>query len=233
MLKVERVVSGYGKAIICQGISIHVDDDELVTIIGPNGSGKTTLLKTICGLVPAYSGSVIFDNNEITKIDPSELPHIGLGYVPQLENVFPNLTIWENLEIGALWNLEQFDDNLKRVFRIFPILKDRQNLKAKTLSGGERQMLALARALMGNPKMLLLDEPTAALSPVLAMEILEIVERLAKEEHIPILLVEQNAKKSLKISDRAYIFTNGKVFREGVAKEILADEKIGEAFLGA
>lgn len=235
MLEVQNVKSGYGKALIIHGISIEVNKGELVTVIGPNGSGKSTLLKTIAGLLKTYEGDIFFNNKKITNYDTSELAKLGLGYVPQLENVFPNLSIIENIEMGFLMNpnRKSFQKNLSRVYKIFPILEERQKEKAKKLSGGERQMLALARALMSDPKMLLLDEPTAALSPVLVNQILEIVDLIKNDEKIPILLVEQNAKKSLAISDRAYILTSGQVYKEGSAQELLKDEDVGKAFLGA
>lgn len=235
MLEVKDVKSGYGKAMILHGISITVNAGELVTVIGPNGSGKSTLLKTIAGLLKTTQGDIFFNEKKITNFDPSELAKIGLGYVPQLENVFPNLTIIENLEMGFLINQDKksFEKNLSRVYKIFPILEERKGEKAKKLSGGERQMLALGRALMSDPKLLLLDEPTAALSPVLVNEILEIVDVIKNQEKIPILLVEQNAKKSLAISNRAYILTSGQVYKEGDAKELLSDEDVGKAFLGA
>jgi ABC-type branched-subunit amino acid transport system ATPase component len=232
MLEVKDVVSGYGQATICQGIDLEVKEGELVTVIGPNGSGKSTLLKTITGLVKALSGSIFFNSVDITNSNSDNLPKVGLGYVPQLENVFPSMTIKENLEMGALYNENNFEKNEDLIANLFPVLAERKENKAKNLSGGERQMLALARALMGEPKMLLLDEPTAALSPVLAIEILDVVKKLTKELGIPILLVEQNARKSLQISDRAYILTTGKVFRTGKAREILDDPDIGKAFLG-
>ena len=235
MLKVENVKSGYGKALILHGISIEVNAGELVTVIGPNGSGKSTLLKTIAGLLKTSEGDIFFNDQKITNQETSELAKIGLGYVPQLENVFPNLTIIENLEMGFLMNTNKrsFNKNLSRVYKIFPILEERMHEKAKKLSGGERQMLALGRALMSDPKLLLLDEPTAALSPVLVNEILEIVNIIKNEEKIPILLVEQNAKKSLAISNRAYILTSGQVYKEGKAQELLQDDSVGKAFLGA
>lgn len=235
MLEVKNIKSGYGKALILHGITLDVNKGELVTVIGPNGSGKSTLLKTIAGLLKTAEGEIWFNNEKITNTATSDLAKMGLGYVPQLENVFPNLTIIENIEMGFLMNphRKSFKKNLDRVYKIFPILQERKHEKAKKLSGGERQMLALARALMSDPKMLLLDEPTAALSPVLVNEILEIVNIIKNDEGIPILLVEQNAKKSLAISDRAYILTSGQVFKEGSAQELLDDEAIGKAFLGA
>ena len=162
MLNVSNVESGYGKALILHGVSINVNEGELVTVIGPNGSGKSTLLKTISGLLKTQNGNISFDGKDITNTDASDLAKEGLGYVPQLENVFPNLSIIENLEMGALVNpkKENFDKNIVRVHKIFPILQEREKEKAKKLSGGERQMLALGRALMSDPKILLLDEPT-------------------------------------------------------------------------
>ena len=234
MLEVENVKSGYGKALILHGISLNVNKGELVTVFGPNGSGKSTLLKTIVGLLKTFDGDIYFNNKKITNGDTSTLASLGLGYVPQLENVFPNLSIIENLEMGFLVNTDRksFHKNLSRVYKIFPVLEERKDEKAKKLSGGERQMLALGRALMSDPKMLLLDEPTAALSPVLVNQIMDIVQLIKNDEHIPILLVEQNAKKSLAISDRAYILTSGQVYKEGQAQELLSDEAIGKAFLG-
>lgn len=234
MLEVENIKSGYGKALILHGISLNVNKGELVTVIGPNGSGKSTLLKTIAGLLKTSEGNIYFNNKKITNFETANLAKMGLGYVPQLENVFPNLSIIENLEMGFLVNVDRksFQKNLARVHKIFPVLQERKNEKAKKLSGGERQMLALGRALMSNPKMLLLDEPTAALSPVLVNQILEIVTLIKNDENIPILLVEQNAKKSLAISDRAYILTSGQVYKEGTATDLLNDEAIGKAFLG-
>jgi ABC-type branched-subunit amino acid transport system ATPase component len=235
MLKVENLESGYGKAMILNKLSVEILEGELVSVIGPNGSGKSTLLKTIMGIVKVSSGKITFKNLDITNYNTSELAKFGLGYVPQLENVFPNLTIIENLEMGALINKdkEHIKHHLERVNRLFPILNERKKEKAKKLSGGERQMLALGRALMSDPDLLLLDEPTAALSPVLVTEILEIVKKITHEEKIPVLLVEQNAKKSLAICDRAYLLTTGQVFKHGKGSEFLTDKSISEAFLGA
>ncbi|MFX1255246.1 MAG: ABC transporter ATP-binding protein [Promethearchaeota archaeon] len=233
MLKIKNIISGYGKAVVVQGIDLEIHPQELVTIIGPNGSGKSTLLKSIAGLVRIFSGSIIYNDKEITGYPTSKMPSLGIGYVPQLNNVFPNLTIVENLEIASLFlDEEQFEEGLARVFRIFPILEERKNYRAKSLSGGERQMLALGRSLMTEPKILLLDEPTAALAPVLVNEILQIVKDLKEKENIAILLVEQNARKSLEMSDRTYILVAGRIFKTGKSSEILNDPDIGQAFLG-
>ena len=233
MLKVENVVSGYGKIVIVYGVSVEVNKGELVTMIGPNGAGKSTLLKTIARLLPVFSGRIIFEGRDITNSKASELINYGINYVPQLNNVFPNMTVHENLEMGALRNEEELEKNLELVHDLFPILQERHEQKARKLSGGERQMLALARALMSSPRMLLLDEPTAALAPVLVNEILDTIKRLKDKSGIPILLVEQNARKSLQISDRAYVLVMGKVVRSGPGQELLNDPDLGKAFLGA
>ncbi len=233
MLEVHNLVTGYGKAVIVQGVSLEVKPGELVTIIGPNGAGKSTLIKAIARLIPTFSGEVRYNGVNITNLPPDKLIEIGINYVPQLENVFPNMTVMENLEMGALKNENAFERNLARVFEIFPILEERQEQKAKKLSGGERQMLALARALMSDPQLLLLDEPTAALAPNLVTEILKIIKTLKEKEQLSILLVEQNARKSLEICDRAYILVMGKVARTGTGKELLSDPELGKAFLGA
>ena len=234
MLTVDNVVTGYGKIVIVQGITIQVAPKELVTIIGPNGSGKSTLMKAIAGLLHVMRGKIEFEGKDITNRAPFTLAKEGMVFVPQLENVFPNLSIMENLEMGALPNRkERFADNFDRVTRLFPILRERKKTKAKKLSGGERQMLALGRALMAEPRLMLLDEPTAALSPILADEILRNIKRLKEEESISILLVEQNARKSLQISDRAYVLASGKMIIHGKASEVLGDPNIGRAFLGS
>ncbi|MFX0093631.1 MAG: ABC transporter ATP-binding protein [Candidatus Hodarchaeota archaeon] len=233
MLKVQNIVSGYGKAVVVQGVDLEIQPQELVTIIGPNGSGKSTLLKSVAGLVRIFSGSINYKDKDITGNPTSKMPSLGIGYVPQLNNVFPNLTIMENLEIASLFlEAEQFEDGLARVFRIFPVLEERKNQRAKKLSGGERQMLAIGRSLMVKPDLLLLDEPTAALAPVLVTEILKIVLDLKEKENIAILLVEQNARKSLEISNRTYILVAGQIFKTGDSQEILNDPDIGQAFLG-
>jgi branched-chain amino acid transport system ATP-binding protein len=248
ILCAKNIVSGYGKLQIINGVDIHVDKGELVTIIGPNGSGKSTLIKTIIGLVKIFDGFVkIMDEKNgwfniqtrDKQMRPDEIIHKGipLGYVPQLANVFQNLTVEENLKVGLIgltskkWD-DHFNERSQKMFELFPILKERIHQKANILSGGERQMLALARALMPNPKLLILDEPTAALAPNLAEEILQLILTLKETAGVSILLIEQRAKRSLELSDRGYVMVTGKIAAEGSAKELIAEDKIRKLYLG-
>lgn len=245
VLLANNIVSGYGKLQVINGVDIHVDEGEMVTIIGPNGSGKSTLIKTFIGLVKMFDGHVRIKDNERGWLDiqtrkkqmkPDEIIREGipLGYVPQLANVFPSLTVEENLKMGLFikkWGA-CYQKRSQKMFRLFPILKERIDQKASTLSGGERQMLALARALMPDPKLLILDEPTAALAPNLAEEMLQLIVSLKKTAGISILLVEQRAKRSLELSDRGYVLVTGKVAAEGTAKGLLEEDKIRKLYLG-
>lgn len=233
-----NLVSGYGKLQIINGVDIVLNKGELVTIIGPNGSGKSTLIKTIIGLVPAWEGQILVNGSiDITGKKPYDIISEGvpINYVPQVSNVFPTLSIEENLLLGALPRKkdgkEAIYKDMEEIFRIFPRLKERVSQKAALLSGGERQMLALGRALMSNPEIILLDEPTAALAPVLADEIFEKILELRKLG-LSILLVEQRATRALKISDRGYVLVSGEVAFSGSAKELIGNEKIGELYLG-
>ncbi len=236
VLRGEKIYSGYGKLQVINGVDIHIDEGELVTIIGPNGSGKSTLIRTMIGLVSLFRGHVYIRNKEVSGMKPHEIIEAGipLGYVPQLENVFPSLTIEENLKMGFF--VKKWDDHyLQRtedLFKLFPILKERIKQKANLLSGGERQMLALARALMPSPEVLILDEPTAALAPNLAEDMLQLIVSLKKELKISILLVEQRAKRSMELSDRGYVLVTGEIAAEGPAKELLAEDKIRKLYLG-
>ncbi|MHA2028398.1 MAG: ABC transporter ATP-binding protein [Candidatus Kariarchaeaceae archaeon] len=231
ILEVNDLQGGYGSVQIINGISLTVKPREFITVIGPNGSGKSTFLKIIFGLATYYSGDVYYQSNLVNEERTDILVKNGMSYVPQVNNVFPNLTITENLEMGAYTFSHDLVDDIENVFSIFEDLKPRRNDLANTLSGGQRQMLALGRALMSKPKMLILDEPTAALSPLYIQNILDKIEEL-REAGMTILLVEQNAKSSLKRSDRGYIFANGKVVHEDNADSILNDPKINEYFLG-
>ena len=233
LLQVENVTSGYDNVPVIHDVSIMVDSDEIVTIIGPNGSGKSTLLKTIFGLTHPMNGSIRLNSTEITNLDTFKIAKAGVGYVPQVENIFPNLMVTENLEMGA-FNRKNVNkkDLLTEVSDIFPILQDRKNEKAGNLSGGERQMLAIARAMVSQPYLLLLDEPTASLAPNLVSEIIGKLEEIRKKDGTSILLVEQNALKSLKVSDRGYVLVTGKKIFEGDAKTILENKDIGKLYLG-
>jgi ABC-type branched-subunit amino acid transport system ATPase component len=237
VLRAENIESGYGRLKIINGINLHVNKRELVSIIGPNGSGKSTFIKTIIGLVKLFNGTVFIDEQNVSHLKPNEIIKRGipLQYVPQLKNVFPSLTIEENLKMG-LYTRKKFDDYyLERVNymkELFPILGERIHQKASLLSGGERQMLALARALMPEPRILILDEPTAALAPNTADEIFKLILNLRDKIGISILLVEQRARKSLEMSDRGYVFVTGKVAAEGNSKELLNEDKIRKLYLG-
>ncbi len=231
ILTVEHLSGGYGSIHILYDISLHLGKQEIVTIIGPNGSGKSTFLKVVFGLATLYDGRIVYDSQDVTGFRTDQLVKMGISYVPQVENVFPNLTIRENLEIGAYRIDDDISDDMEFVFSIFPELKRRQYDLTATLSGGQRQMLALGRALMGRPKLLLLDEPTAALSPAYIKLILEKIREL-RDNGVSILLVEQNARSALLSSDRGYIFASGRVVHEARAKSLLTDPKVNEYFLG-
>lgn len=228
MLSVENVFSGYGETTVVHGVSISVDPSEIVVIIGPNGCGKSTLLKTIFGLIKPGSGRIIFKGKEITGAKPFELVGKGLGFVPQSENVFPSLSVLENLEMGAYI---AHSPDFTEIFRIFPVLREKKKEKASSLSGGERQMLAIARALMTAPELLLLDEPSAGLAPRMVEALMEKIKEI-KDSGSSILLIEQNVKSALCIADRGYIMVMGKKIYEGRADEILNHKEIGRLYLG-
>jgi branched-chain amino acid transport system ATP-binding protein len=230
-LEVEGVVSGYGEGDILHGVSLWMEKEEMVSIIGPNGAGKSTLLKTIVGLLRPREGSILFKGIAISGRKPAEISRLGICYVPQEENVFPTLTVVENLEMGAYIVEEGIGERVDQIYHIFPILRERRLLKAGTLSGGERQMLAMGMALMVSPELLILDEPSAGLSPNLVEEIFGKIQEINKTG-VGILMVEQNAWKSLQIAHRAYILVMGRNRLEGTAKEFLENPEIRESFLG-
>ncbi|MHA2100588.1 MAG: ABC transporter ATP-binding protein [Candidatus Kariarchaeaceae archaeon] len=236
IVKTNNLESGYGKLQILFGIDVELKKGELVTIIGPNGSGKSTLIKTIMGLVKPWSGEVIIGGDtNIAGLKPYEIVKKGvpINYVPQVSNVFPTLSVKENLKLGSLprKSKDTVEEDLVQIYKLFPRLEERLNQKAALLSGGERQMLALGRALMSNPDIILLDEPTAALAPVLADEIFTKILEM-KALGISILLVEQRATRALKISDRGYVLVSGQVAFQGKASDLVGNEKIGELYLG-
>ena len=233
VLEVSALEGGYGSVQIIYGIDIHVDEGEFVTIIGPNGCGKSTFIKTIFGIATYYSGSILYRGMDVSGLRTDQLVNHGIAYVPQVDNVFPSLSVLENLQMGGN-SLSQgvLAERIDRSLEMFPDLRNREYDLAASLSGGERQMLAISRALISDPKFLLLDEPTAALSPLYQQQIIESIDSL-RDRGITILIVEQNARLSLARSDRGYIISNGKVVHSGDAQHILTDPEIGEYFLGS
>ncbi|MEG3435598.1 ABC transporter ATP-binding protein [Pannus brasiliensis CCIBt3594] len=233
LLEVENVYAGYVQDLyILQGVNFRVAPGELVTVIGPNGAGKSTLAKTIFGLLTPKSGAITFKGENITGLKSNQIVPLGMGYVPQIANVFPSLTIEENLEMGAFTRKGTIKSLKDRIFTMFPRLRERRNQKAGTLSGGERQMLAMGRALMLEPNLLILDEPSAALSPILVNSVFEQIKAI-NETGTAIILVEQNAKKALMMADRGYVLESGQDRCEGTGQELLDNPKVGELYLGA
>ena len=226
-----NLTSGYGDITIIDNISIYLESSEIVTIIGPNGAGKSTLLKAIFGMLPIFNGDVKFKENSIAGRNPSEIVSLGASFVPQTENIFPSLSITENLEIGGYQRSDNFQEQLDKMFQLFPELAKKSNEKASNLSGGQRQSLALARALMLDPVMLLLDEPSAALSPVMRQFIFEKIKEIAALG-VGILMIEQNAEEALRQSDRGYVLAGGKIAFHDTAQAILANPEVGQLFLG-
>lgn len=231
ILKVEDIYSGYGETEILHGVSVEVAPREIATIIGPNGSGKSTLMKTIFGLLTPTKGRVTLEAEEITGLRPDRIVRKGMCYVPQSDNVFPSLTVLENLEMGAFIRDDDYSDSLEEVFARFPLLEERKSQRGGSLSGGEQQMLAMGKALMLNPKVLLLDEPSAGLAPKMVGEILQKIAEI-KESGVAILMVEQNAKEGLKLSDRGYVLAMGKKRFEDEGQALLNNPDVGRLYLG-
>ncbi len=236
MLKVEKLNVHYGVIHAIEEVSIEVNDGEIVTLIGANGAGKTTILHTITGLKKATSGKVIFDDKDLLKEEPSRIIRHGIAHVPEGRHVFVDMTVRENIEMGAyMYNKKDKDKILSRmddVFEKFPRLKERQSQLAGTLSGGEQQMLAVGRALMAGPKIILMDEPSMGLSPLLVQEIFAIIKEVNRQG-ITVLLVEQNAKMALKVANRAYVLETGKIKLSGNADDLLHNDEVRKAYLGA
>ena len=234
MLEVKNLSVSYGAIEAVKDISFTVNDGEIVSLIGANGAGKTTTLHTITGLVPAKSGSVMYNGVDLLKTHNNKIVTLGMAHIPEGRHVFTRMSVEENLEMGAFSLKDQSDlkKDLDMVYGLFPRLKERRNQKAGALSGGEQQMLAMGRALMSHPKTILMDEPSMGLSPKLVKEIFSIIRKL-HEQGITILLVEQNAKMALSIADRAYVLETGRITMEGDAKELLNNEQVRKAYLGA
>ncbi len=236
MLEVRNVSTYYGQIQALDDVSLKVREGEIVTLIGANGAGKTTLLNTICGLLHPRSGQIIFNGQPITRRPAERIVGLGISHVPERRQVFGTMSTLDNLILGAYHRYgkekkQAIQKDMDFVFEVFPILKERQKQAAGTLSGGEQQMLAVGRGLMSKPKLLLLDEPSLGLAPLLVREIFRIIGEL-REHGTTILLVEQNARAALRIADRGYVLETGKVVLEGLAQELLADERVQRAYLG-
>lgn len=233
MLEVKDIQVYYGVIQAIKGVSFHVDEGEVVALIGANGAGKTTILHTISGLLAPKNGSVLFEGQDITKIPGHKIVSMGMAHVPEGRRVFAQLTVLQNLKMGAYTrkDKEEIRQTLQTVFERFPRLEERQNQLAGTLSGGEQQMLAMGRALMSHPKIILMDEPSMGLSPIFVNEIFDIIQEVSKGG-TTVLLVEQNAKKALSIADRAYVLETGNIVLEGKAQDLLQDDSIRKAYLG-
>jgi ABC-type branched-subunit amino acid transport system ATPase component len=231
LLEVERVSAGYGSVTIVHEVSLRLDRGELATIIGPNGAGKSTLLKAIFGMLRVTAGRVELDGRDVTSVPPSRMVRLGASFVPQTDNVFPSLTIRENLEMGGFQRRRGLRERIAEVLALFPELAERPGEQAQRLSGGQRQALAIARALMLDPVLLLLDEPTAALSPVRRAEIFERLLAI-RDRGVALLMIEQNAREALAISDRGYLLVDGRNAYEQTGAEMLANPEVGRMFLG-
>ena len=233
MLEVRDLQVYYGMIHAIKGISFDVNQGEVIALIGANGAGKTTTLHTITGLLAPKSGSVLFEGKDITKVPAHKIVSMGLAHVPEGRRVFAELSVYENLKMGAYTRKDkkEIEESLANVYKRFPRLEERKNQMAGTLSGGEQQMLAMGRALMSKPKIILMDEPSMGLSPIFVNEIFDII-RAVSESGTTVLLVEQNAKKALSISDRAYVLETGTITMSGKAKDLLEDEAVKKAYLG-
>ncbi len=232
LLRLEDLVSGYGKIEVLKKVSITVNEGEIVCVLGANGAGKTTLINTISGLVPVRSGKILFMGKDITHMPPHKRVELGLVQVPEGRKIFPKLTVLENLEIGAFTvnSTELKKKNLEWIYSLFPILYERRNQKAGTLSGGEQQMLAIGRALMSNPKLLMLDEPSMGLAVKMISLIFDVIKEISKK--VSILLVEQNANKALSIVDRGYLIETGKIVLSASRDVLITSEEVKRVYLG-
>ncbi|AHK45237.1 MULTISPECIES: ABC transporter ATP-binding protein [Ensifer] len=232
LLQVKAVETYYGNIRALNGVDVEVHRGEIVCLIGANGAGKSTLMMTICGSPQARTGAVMFEGEEITRMPTHEIARLRIAQSPEGRRIFPRMTVFENLQMGAsLDNLKHFNEDAEKVFSLFPRLKERQAQRGGTLSGGEQQMLSIARALMARPKLLLLDEPSLGLAPLIVKGIFEAIKKLNKEEGLTVFLVEQNAFGALKLSDRGYVMVNGRVTMSGSGKELLANPEVRAAYL--
>ncbi len=234
MLKLDNVQSGYGNKLAIKNVCIDIQEGEIITLIGANGAGKSTTLMTICGVVPCKSGSITLFDKSITKMTPDAIVKLGICQVPEGRHIFPQLTVKENLDMGAFLRNDKagIKKDMEYVYSLFPILADRRHQDGGNLSGGEQQMLAMSRALMARPKVLLLDEPSMGLAPLVIKQIFEIIKQINQESNTTIFLVEQNANQALHIADRGYVMENGQITVSGPADELLANQDVQKAYLG-
>jgi len=238
MLRLKNINTYYGKVHALKNVSLHLAEGEIVTLIGANGAGKTTILNTISGVTVASAGEVVFSKQPITMLAPDQIVKLGISQVPEGRQVFKPLSVEDNLELGAYLryrsreNKAEIHKDMAKVYSLFPRLEERRRQLAGTMSGGEQQMLAIGRALMANPKLLLLDEPSMGLAPLVVQEIFRVLELLRRENGTTILLVEQNAKAALKLADRGYVLETGKVILEGPAEELMENAEVKRAYLG-
>ncbi|KAB2891255.1 MAG: ABC transporter ATP-binding protein [Desulfobulbaceae bacterium] len=234
MLKLENIQAGYGNILAIKDVDIEINEGEIITLIGANGAGKSTTLMTISGVVPARSGRILFNGREIQKAEPDEIVRMGICQVPEGRHIFPQLTVKENLDMGAFLrnDTKEIRRDIEYVFSLFPILAERRGQDGGTLSGGEQQMLAMSRALMARPKLLLLDEPSMGLAPLVIRQIFEIIKQINAENNTTIFLVEQNANQALHIADRGYVIENGRIALSGSAEALLKNTEIQKAYLG-
>lgn len=238
LLRIKNINAYYGRVHALKNVSLHLAEGEIVTLIGANGAGKTTLLNALSGIVPPQSGQILFDNISIAALAPHRIVKIGISQVPEGRQVFNPLSVEDNLELGAYlrYKTKTGKAEVKRTFdmvlALFPVLLERRKQLAGTLSGGEQQMLAIGRALMAKPRVLLLDEPSMGLAPMISQEILKVIETLAREKKTTVLLVEQNARAALKMADRGYVIETGRLILEGTAAELLENKEVQRAYLG-
>ena len=238
MLRLKNINTYYGQVHALKNVSLHLTQGEIVTLIGANGAGKTTLLNTLSAITPARSGEIVFEKSAIASLSPSRIVEMGISQVPEGRQVFKPLSVEDNLELGAYLRYQKrqekvtIREDLTMIYDIFPRLKERRKQMAGTLSGGEQQMLAIGRALMARPRLLLLDEPSMGLAPLVVQEIFRVIDALRKEKGTTVLLVEQNAKAALNLADRGYVMETGKVILEGIASDLLENQEVQRAYLG-
>ena len=234
ILSIRGLETYYGKIQALKGIDLDIAKGEIATIIGANGAGKTTLMMTVCGNPRARTGTIMFEDHDITNMATHNIMHLGLAQSPEGRRIFPRMTVFENLQMGSILNKNReqtFDEDVARIYDLFPILKKRESQRAGTMSGGEQQMLAIGRALMGRPRLLMLDEPSLGLAPLIVKQIFEVIQELNRTQGLTVFLVEQNAYHALKLAHRGYVMVNGRITMSGTGHELLHREEIRAAYL--